>query len=167
MGLDMEIRVNDVDVIYMRKANAVRKWFADNLENFEDNGLTPITQENFEGIISTMESVIRDGGITGLYVDYKKLDEQIDNEEDEDTRRKSWRELFDSWEKFVKDGGRKYEQFYEVANEKFPSSSGFFFGGTDYDAWYIRDLFVNFEKFKEVYNEINWDEDEVDYWEWY
>lgn len=167
MGLDMEIRVNGVDVIYMRKANAVRKWFADNLENFEDNGLTPITQENFEGIISTMESVIRDGGITGLYVDYKKLNEQIDNEEDEDTHRKSWIELFDSWEKFVKDGGRKYKQFCEVANEKFPSSSGFFFGGTDYDAWYIRDLFVNLEKFKEVYNEINWDEDEVDYWEWY
>lgn len=167
MGLDMEIRVNGVDVIYMRKANAVRKWFADNLENFEDNGLTPITQENFEGIISTMESVVRDGGLTGLYIDYKKFDEQIENEEDEDTRRKSWIELFDGWEKFVKDGGRKYEQFCEVANEKFPSSSGFFFGGTDYDAWYIRDLFVNLEKFKEVYNEINWDEDEVDYWEWY
>lgn len=167
MGLDMEIRVNGVDVIYMRKANAIRKWFADRLENFEDNGLTPITRENFEGIISTMESVVRDGGLTSLYIDYKKLDEQIENEEDEDTRRKSWIELFDSWEKFVKDGGRKYEQFCEVANEKFPSSSGFFFGSTDYDAWYIRDLFVNLEKFKEVYNEINWDEDEVDYWEWY
>lgn len=167
MGLDMEIRVNGTDVIYMRKANAIRKWFADHLENFEDNGLTPITQENFAGIIQTMESVIREGGLSGLYFNYQEFDKQVENEENEDTRRDGWKETFESWEKFVNDGGTKYEQFCKVASEKFPSSSGFFFGDTDYDAWYIRDLFINFERFKEVYDEINWDEDEVDYWEWY
>ena len=165
MGLDMEIRVNGIDVIYMRKANAIRKWFADHLENFEDNGLTPITQENFEDIINTMETVIRDGGIMGLYTDYKNFAKK--SEETDGTTREDWEAILNSWGDFVKNGGRKDEQFWEVANEKCPSSSGFFFGGTGYDVWYIRELFINLENFKETYNDINWDEDEVDYWEWY
>lgn len=147
-------------------SNAIRKWFVDHLENFKDNGPTPITQENFEDIIHAMESVIRDGGLTDFYIDYKNFNKQVESGENEDTRRDDWIKIFDSWERFVKNGGRKYEQFCKVANEKFPSSSGLF-GDPKYNAWYIKDLFTNLERFKEIYNKIDWDKDEIDYWEEY
>ena len=40
MGLDMEIRHNGCEVIYMRKENAIRNWVAEHLEGFQDNGPT-------------------------------------------------------------------------------------------------------------------------------
>ena len=107
MGLDMEIRYNGEEVIYMRKENAIRKWFADNLENFEDNGLTNVPKEKFEGIVEAMGSVIIEGGIHDFYMRYANCLETNDND--------MYHELVDDIQKFVEDGGEKYEQFCNAA----------------------------------------------------
>lgn len=167
MGLDMEIRVNGVDVIYMRKENAIRKWIAENLEDFEDNGLTNFPKEKFEELIDTMYDVITEGGIKDFYDEYVEYC-YCEKEDDDD----KWNKMWYKWETFTMDGGERYEKFCEIANEKFPSSSGFFFGSTDYDVSYIRQLIINLQKFKELYDELikideEWDEGTVEYWEWY
>lgn len=164
MGLDMEIRYNGEEVIYMRKENAIRKWFADNLENFEDNGLTNVPKEKFEGIVEAMGSVIIEGGIHDFYMRYANCLETNDND--------MYHELVDDIQKFVEDGGEKYEQFCNAANKYLPSQSGFFFGSTDYNFSYIRGVCLYYYKFDEFLNEMNeseeeWDEGTVEYWEWY
>lgn len=165
MGLDMEIRHNGEEVIYMRKENAIRKWFEDNLENFEDNGLTNVPKEKFEGIVEAMSNVIMEGGIHDFYMRYANLLE-TDDENDE------YPILVDDIRKFVEDGGEKYEQFCNAANKYLPSQSGFFFGSTDYGFSYIRGLCLHYHEFDEFLNEMNesgeeWDEGTVEYWEWY
>ena len=163
MGLDMEIRHNGEEVIYMRKANAIRKWVAEHLEGFEDNGLTNFPKEKFEELIDTMYDVITEGGIRDFYDEYVEYVYCWKGDEDE---------IWHKWETFVTDGGERYKKFCKVASEKFPSSSGFFFGSTEYDDSYIYQLITTLQKFKEFYDELigtdeEWDEGTVEYWEWY
>ena len=46
------------DLIYWRKANQIREWFALNLEGFEDNGSTIVTEENLDDLIDTIDEVL-------------------------------------------------------------------------------------------------------------
>ena len=164
MGLDMEIRHNGEEVIYMRKENAIRNWFATHLENFEDNGLTNIPQDRFEEILTAMENVITEGGIEDFY---ERYDDALKNDDNE-----AYRILVDDINNFIADGGEKYEQFCKVANEYLPTQSGFFFGGTDYNFHYFREVLLNYCLFSEFYKDMiesreEWDEGTVEYWEWY
>jgi len=52
-------------------------------------------------------------------------------------------------------------QFPEMAEQELPTASGFFFGSTDYDAYYWQDLRDTKKMLEEVYK--NWDED-ADYY---
>lgn len=167
MGLDMEIRVNGEDVIYMRKVNSVRKWMADNLENFVDNGLTPVPKTKFVELLMTMKTVITEGGIESLYNDYVEQTESGDNADIPDFAK--------SIHDFVEGGGEAYKHFVLIAETVFPTSSGFFFGDTNYNEYYIMDVFSNYRKLEMLYNELvqnedyDWDleDDLVEYWEWY
>ncbi len=165
MGLDMEIRVNGCEQIYMRKSNAIRRWFENNLDNFEDNGLTNVPKEKFKAIIDIMYQTICDSGIRKIYDNYI-LEEENDNEDIV---------IPDSYEmikQFVEEGGNNYKRFRKRASEMFPTQAGFFFGNTDYGVNYIMDLIVYHYKFKNLYDvligdEAEWKEDTVQYWEWY
>lgn len=164
MGLDMYIEVDGSQVIYMRKANAIRKWFADNLDNFIDNGTTNIPKEKFKAIIDIMFDTIELGGIFNIYNRYVKNNCECKNER---------YNLFDDCEKFVENGGEKYKLFCETAQKLFPTSDGFFFGSTDYDDWYIYQLISNYCKFKQLYMDLtnddknDWRKGSVRYYEWY
>lgn len=167
MGLDMEIRHNGEEIIYMRKVNCIRRWCAENLENFEDNGLTNFPKEKFEELIVTMYDVITGGGIKDFYDEY--IDYCYCEKEDEDDK---WNKMWNKWETFVTSGDERYKKFCEVASEELPSSGGFFFGSTEYDARYISQLIIYLQKFKELYDELTnageeWNEGTVEYWEWY
>jgi hypothetical protein len=79
-----------VRVGYWRKANAIHKWFVDNVqEGTDDCGNYSVSRERLQELRDTCERVLR-------------------------------------WE--------------GLANEQLPTTSGFFFGGTDYDEYYRRDL---------------------------
>lgn len=49
------------------------------------------------------------------------------------------------------------------AAEHLPSSSGFFFGSTDYDQWYYEDVKYTSEKLKEVLKQTDFDKEIVYY----
>jgi len=109
-------------VAYWRKANAIHKWFVDNVQ---------------EGVDDCRE----------YWVGREQLTELRD----------ACQEVLDSLE--LEDGkvragmtyhpGGKIEQHWEdgrvatdtaVAQELLPAAEGFFFGGTDYDEWYVQNL---------------------------
>jgi len=88
------------DVGYWRKANAIHKWFVENVQNGEDN-------------------------CKEYYVDMEQLKElhslcvQIDKNHD-------------------------------LAPKLLPTQSGFFFGGTEYDEWYFKDIKNTIEILEEL-----------------
>ena len=93
VGLDkMPGRKNVIEseAIYWRKANAIHKWFVDNVQDgVDDCGNYHVGIEQLQELAETCRKVLNDKSL---------------------------------------------------ASELLPSQSGFFFGGTDYDDWYFKDL---------------------------
>ena len=107
----------EFEVAYWRKANQIRQWFVDHIEEFDedDNGdYYEVTKELLEDLI----------------VDCKYV---LDN--------------------------------HDEADEVMPSSSGFFFGSTDYDEWYFETLENTIEMCERVIKETDWDNEIVVYTE--
>ena len=54
-----------------------------------------------------------------------------------------------------------------LAEEVLPTSDGFFFGNTEYDEWYFKDLEYTYKEVDRVIKETDWDAEEVCYYEWW
>lgn len=109
----------EYEVAYWRKANQIRQWFVDHIDEFneDDNcGFYKVTKELLEELIKDCETVIKN----------KDLKEDV-----------------------------------------LPTSSGFFFGGTEYDDWYYKQLESTIEQCEKVIAETDWDNEVVTYHEWW
>lgn len=107
---------------YWRKANAIHAWFVNHVQDGEDDCdyHHEVTKEVLEELLFTCEKVIAscdlvDGKIeNGIY--YENGETKIDYIDGQ----------------YVKDPS--------VAEDLLPSTSGFFFGSTDYDMYYVQDI---------------------------
>jgi hypothetical protein len=106
---------------YWRKANHIHKWFVDNVQHGVDECQeAPVTLDQLRQLKSDCLQVL---GRSEL-VPGKINNGQILTKE--------------GWSNVVEDGNVIAEP--AVAQEILPTASGFFFGGTDYDEWYYRDV---------------------------
>lgn len=109
------------EVGYWRKANHIHKWFVDNVQDGKDDcGTYEVTDEQLTELLSICKRVKE---ATQL------KDSVIKNGE--------------VWENGIRmpvfeDG--KVIVNPEIAKELLPTASGFFFGGTNYDEWYMKDI---------------------------
>ena len=55
----------------------------------------------------------------------------------------------------------------ELAPVIMPTSSGFFFGSLEYDDWYMQDLKDTVELGERLLKETKWDEESLEYYEWW
>ena len=110
-----------IETGYWRKANAIHKWFVDNVQDGEDD-------------------------CKEYYVDESKLKELLDvvNKVLDASKLVSWK-VNNGWT--VENGEKKYNvedgkliEDSTVAQELLPCAEGFFFGSTDYDEGYYNDL---------------------------
>ena len=103
---DFDVKTIRVEVAYWRKANAIHKWFVDNVQEGNDNcGTYYVSREQLQELLTLIEEVL-------------KAQDQPKGE--------------------------------AIAKEKLPTTSGFFFGGTDIDAYYYDDLTYTVEKLKKA-----------------
>ena len=126
MGLDMYLhkrkfkdKDNYEELVYWRKANAVRAFFERTLPNFESNGTTRVRKENLEELVDLCQRVLAN---------------------------------------------------HDLAPKLLPTQEGFFFGGTDYDEWYFKDLKSTIENVQPVidsYKDIIDDGYKIEYTEWW
>ena len=56
---------------------------------------------------------------------------------------------------------------HRLAKELMPTRSGFFFGSTDYDEWYYSDLTYTVSTLLAALSKIDWDTEDVYYYEWW
>ena len=133
------------EVGYWRKANAIHKWFVENVQNYADDcGYYEASKEKLEELLEACIKV-RDGS--------KLVDGMIENgySYDENGARVP----------FMEEG--KYIANPEIAEELLPTQSGFFFGSTNYDQWYIADIEETIDILTKVLETVDFDKEMVVY----
>lgn len=127
-----------------RKANHIHKWFVDNVQDgVDDCGTYEVSKEQLEELLDICKKVI-DGS---KLVEGWKYNGQVF----EDGK------LVNSYE----DG--EYVEDSSVAEELLPTTSGFFFGSTEYDQWYIEDVKYTIEVIENVLNTTNFEHEIIMY----
>jgi len=109
-------------VAYWRKANAIHRWFVENVQDGNDNcGEHYLERDQIESLVnlckevlSTVETVEGDVSTGTSYYPDGRVEHHSKR-------------------------GPKVAQV-SIAEDKLPTQSGFFFGGTEYDEYYLEDL---------------------------
>lgn len=153
MGLDMYLikrKKTNIDedsfneVAYWRKANQIHNWFVENVQDgIDDCGYYEVSRQQLQELLRDCRDVLN-------YADYE-LEEmngglrKIDGE---------WKE-----ERIM---GRKIIN-KDIISDILPTTSGFFFGSTEYDEWYLRDIENTIEQINIILNETDFNEDAILY----
>lgn len=106
---------------YWRKANHIHNWFVENVQDGIDECDTyEVTKEQLEDLLNVCRKVL-DGSklVKGKVVNGQKYENG-------------------KMVNIYQDG--EYIEDSSVAEELLPTTSGFFFGGTEYDEWYYKDV---------------------------
>lgn len=114
-------------VLYWRKANAIHKWFVDNVQNGNDDcGDYEVYWEQLMELKGICKRIVEECPL---------IDGKVRTGD-------SWNGA--EWVPQYEDG--KVMSNVELAEEILPSQSGFFFGSTDYDQWYYDDIRWTYEQ---------------------
>lgn len=133
------------DVMYWRKANAIHKWFVDNCGDGEDNCQEIyVSRDDLKKLLSICETIIEKCPL---------VKGKVKNGETFDAKTKKFIPI-------MQEG--KVLTNIEVAKELLPTQEGFFFGGTDYDEYYMEDLKRTVEVLKPIVE--NMEDDYGDYY---
>lgn len=133
------------NISYWRKANQIHYWFVCNVQNGEDDcGNYVVSKEDIEDLLHVCKKVkervvLVPGKVSNGY-------------------------------RFTADGGKEYiyvdglvVKNPEVCEELLPSQDGFFFGGTDYDSYYMDDINRTIEQLEKVLKETDFENEVVYY----
>lgn len=131
-------------VAYWRKANQIHNWFVENIQDcIDDCGYYEVSRQELQGLLADCRDVLKyaecemeemSGGL-----------QCIDGE---------WKETTMMGRKIINK---------DVVADILPTSSGFFFGSTEYDEWYLRDIENTIEQLNEVLNDTDFEKDAIFY----
>ena len=130
---------------YWRKANAVHKWFVDHVQNGEDDCAyhREVKKEDLEDLRDACEKVLRSAVLVNGKV------------------KNGYRWTNNGEEPIWEDG--KTVADATVCREVLPIARGFFFGGTEYDEWYINDIRYTYELCCKLLKETDFDKQMIYY----
>ena len=117
---------------YWRKSNQIHRWFVENVQDGEDDCQyhNECTNEILEELLDTCKTVLE--SCTMTYGKVKNGERLVNGK----------------WEPIYEEGKIVIDS--SVAEELLPSCSGFFFGGTSYDQWYVDDIAETIKIIEEV-----------------
>ena len=135
----------DEEVGYWRKANQIHNWFVENIQDGVDdcNYHREVTPEDLEELLDICQRVLNS---------CEMVSGQIQN----GTRYENGEIV-----PIMEDG--KYVKDSSIAEELLPSTSGFFFGNTDYNEWYVEDIKSTIEIISNVLETTDFDTQMVYY----
>jgi len=122
------------DVGYWRKANAIHRWFVNHVQDGNDDcGCYGVEISDLEELLKICKKIkekviLKDGLI--------KNGQQFEN---------------DKWEDIYIGG--KFIENPEICEQLLPTGSGFFFGSTEYDEYYMKDINYTIEVLEQVIKE--------------
>lgn len=108
-------------VAYWRKANAIHKWFVENVQDgVDDCKRYYVSKEDLQKLLDTVNEVLESSKLVGGKVC------------------NGYKGSKNGMQPIIEDG--KVMEDSSVAEELLPVAEGFFFGGKDYDEYYYEDL---------------------------
>lgn len=134
------------DVGYWRKANAIHAWFVDNVQDGKDD-CEPheVSKEQLMKLYLICKTIVTE---STLAPDKVINGQRFNNETGE-------------WENIYVDGYIITNP--ELAAKLLPTQSGFFFGSTDYDEYYMEDVKYTFELLPKIISETDFDKQVISY----
>ena len=131
-------------LVSWRKANQIHHWFVENVQDGQDDcGSYEVTKEQLETLLE-------------LCMKVKLASKLVKGKVENGYTFKDGKEV-----PIMEDG--EYIEDPTVAEELLPSQSGFFFGSTKYDQWYMYDIDFTIEKILEVLRTTDFDNEIVFY----
>lgn len=122
------------DVGYWRKANQIHKWFVDNVQDGNDDcNYYDVDIKQLQDLLDICKEIKRKVKLKEGYI-------------------KNGQTLKDGEFQDVYEDG-KFIENPEVCEELLPTGSGFFFGSTDYDEYYMEDIQHTIEVLEKVIKE--------------
>jgi hypothetical protein len=132
------------EVGYWRKANAIHKWFVDNVQDGDDDcGYYEVTKEQLEELLNICNTIKDKTQIESGWV---KNGERFENG--------MWCPIYEEGEVMVNP---------EIAEDLLPTQEGFFFGGTDYDQYYMDDIESTIDILTKVHETTDFDMEMIVY----
>lgn len=134
------------EVAYWRKANAIHAWFVERVQGGEDD--CRYHKEVTKDIITELRDIcaeVIEKSILALG----------------DVRNGQRYSPETGWEDIIEQG--KLIINPEVADELLPTRSGFFFGSTDYDQWYMNDIISTYKQLTKILEETDFEKDMIYY----
>ena len=130
---------------YWRKANAIHKWFVDNVQGGKDDcECYEVSKDHLKTLRNLCITIVDNVGlIPGKVIESYTL--------------KGKEEIPNYIDGFVLDNP-------ELCKELLPTQSGFFFGNTDYNQWYLQDIKHTLEVVIEALNNTDFDEEQIYYY---
>lgn len=126
------------EVVYWRKANQIHKWFVDNVQGgVDDCNYYEVSRENIETLLKICKEVIQ-----------KTITKKSMIKNGSIYKNGKWEDKLEEGEIIVNP---------EIAEELLPTTEGFFFGGTDYDEYYLEDLKYTITKLEEILKEFDFE----------
>lgn len=123
---------------YWRKANQIHRWFVENVQDYQDDcEYYEVEREQLEELLDICVTIKTNCKLINGKV---KCGEHLEN---------------DVWVADYEDG--KVLDHPEIAENYLPTQRGFFFGGTDYDEWYMQDIENTIDILTKVLKETDFD----------
>ena len=132
-------------VAYWRKANAIHKWFVDNVQDGKDDCRyhREVTERDLEKLRDACKEVIESAVLIKGKV---KNGERIKD---------------GKWEPIYQDGLLVANP--EVCHKILPCEDGFFFGSTEYNEWYMNDIKNTYIKAVELLEQTDFEKQRLFY----
>ena len=128
------------ELMYWRKANQIHNWFVQNCQNgVDDCGRYAITVNDLMKLKELCEKILT---MTEVKQELRP------------TYPNGW---FSEPVHVMQDVRLLTEEGMKFASEHLPSRSGFFFGSTEYDDWYVRELENTVEQIDDAIDHLNCD----------
>lgn len=121
MYLQQRLSNKEIEIGYWRKANAVHQWFVNNVQNGEDDcGSYDVSREQLQDLLDIVNELLSKIKLkSGVIQNGSRLSD------------KGWEPILEKGKTIINP---------EVCGELLPTTNGYFFGSTDYDEYYYRDL---------------------------
>ena len=127
-----------------RKANAIHKWFVENVQDGADDcGIYEVTRHDIQTLLNLCIKVKESS---------KLVKGKIKN--GQTFKDGEWVDIFEDGE-YIEDS--------TVANELLPCRSGFFFGSTEYDQWYMENINYTIEVLQKVLDTTDFNNEAIGY----
>lgn len=140
---DNELWNFDNELIYWRKANMVHNYLCSAGEEIEEERSYKISKEVLKVLLDKCNEVLDKVKLDAGKV---KNGKQLKNGE---------------WEDILEDGVLIVNQ--DEIGKILPTTSGFFFGSTEYDQYYLEDIKYTKEQLENIIDKIDYDNEDVYY----